>query len=69
MTIIKHEDMRAIDYCNRGARKFCERHGINWWSFLQHGVDAATVEHVDDEMLQQVIAQAKAREAREKGLK
>ena len=64
MTTIRHEDMRVIKFCNRGAREFCARHGINWQVFIQHGVDVSEVAHIDDEMLRQVIEQAKLREAR-----
>lgn len=64
--IIKHVDMTSLDYCNRGAREFCLRHGINWQVFIQTGIDSSEVEHIDDAMLQAVIANAKCRENREK---
>lgn len=64
MTIIRHEDMRTIKFCNRGAREFCARHGINWELFIKHGIDESEVVGIDDEMLRQVIEQAKLREAR-----
>lgn len=62
MTIIRHEDLRVIEFCNKGARQFCVRHGIDWSAFMRDGVDAKTVSHVDDEMLKQVIRAAEKRE-------
>lgn len=52
---ITHADMLAFGMCNRGARPFCLRHGINWMSFIQHGIDESEVAHIDDAMLHELI--------------
>ena len=62
MTRITHADMMACKFCNRGARQFCERHGFNWQSFIEQGVEIGDVAHIDDAMLKQVIARAQQRE-------
>lgn len=54
--------MVALKFCNRGGREFCVRHGINWQSFIEQGVDVSEVEHIDDAMLSEVIERARRRE-------
>ena len=52
---VLHQDMRAINFCNRGAREFCERHGFDWQTFVEQGVELDEVERIDDEMLKQTV--------------
>lgn len=59
--IITHADLSSIQFCNRGARVFFERHGLDWSSFIQHGIDDSELVGIDDEMLRQVIDNAKQR--------
>lgn len=58
---VLHEDMRALRYCNRGARQFAERYGFDWADFLQNGVDAKLLESIDDDMVRAVLEQARRR--------
>lgn len=58
---IVHADLAALRYCNRGSRLFFERHGLNWASFLQQGVDIAVIEQIDDEMARAAVREAKRR--------
>lgn len=62
MTIIRHKDLAAIKFCNRGARQFFERHGLDWSDFMKNGIESETVEHIDDAMVRRVIERAKQRE-------
>ena len=62
MTTVRHCDLASIKFCNRGARQFFERHGLDWSDFLKNGIDAAAVEHIDDAMLQKVVDNARQRE-------
>lgn len=55
---VTHADMMACNYCNRGARAFCLRHGINWQLFIKQGIPISEVEHIDDAMLKRVIEYA-----------
>jgi len=59
--IIRHEDLRAIGYCNPGARLWFNRKGLDWGEFLQHGVELEDLTGIDDAMLGHVVTQAKKR--------
>lgn len=48
-------------YCNPGNRAMCARLGVEWSEFRNHGVLISEIEHVDDAMLQAVIAKARQR--------
>lgn len=62
MVIVKHQDMRNLQYCNRGARLFCSQHGINWELFLQQGIDSDILLAIgDDDMINRLVAEAKRR--------
>jgi hypothetical protein len=67
MTIVRHEDVRALKYCNRGARQFFERHGLDWSAFLRDGVDEGVLAALGDHMANEAIEQAKKREAQSNG--
>lgn len=54
----------SMKMCNRGAREFFARHGLNWQSFIEHGIDDSELSHIDDAMMQQVIERARERTAR-----
>lgn len=60
--IVKHCDLAALRFCNRGARLFCERHGIDWTDFRLNGIDSSKLEHFDDEMIRKILDRAKQRE-------
>jgi hypothetical protein len=49
-------------YCNAGNRAMCARLGIDWSDFRDNGVPLSLIEHIDDAMLQAVIAKAKERQ-------
>lgn len=50
-------------FCSKGAREFCERYGIDWLEFVQNGIESSEIEHIDDEMLKQLIERARQRES------
>ena len=64
MTIIRIEHARSVfgsnskGYCNRGMRAFAAKHNLDWESFVYNGVDTKLLSHIDDEMLNAVIAEA-----------
>lgn len=60
--IVTHADMLACRFCNRGSRAFCLRHGLNWQTFVQQGIDDSELSHIDDAMLNEVIAYARKRQ-------
>lgn len=63
--IVKMDDVRAAHQCSRGARTFCERHGIDWSTFLKEGIAASVLETIGDAMGLQALEQAKKRIERE----
>jgi len=56
--IITHQHLREIGYCNRGARSFCQTHGYDWQTFLEHGVPLERLLQIDDDMVRRVIEHA-----------
>jgi hypothetical protein len=51
--------MRELGYCNRGARAFFARHGLDWPAFLARGIEAAELERTGDAMALKVVQRAK----------
>ena len=54
--MVKHA--RALGYCNKGVRAFCKRHGIDFYRFRHEGIPANELSHINDSMLEKVIAEA-----------
>lgn len=36
--IIEHKHLRTLRYCNKGAREFFQRHGLDWSLFISSGL-------------------------------
>jgi len=53
--IVRHRHVRAMGYCNAGARDFCRRHGFDWPDFLARGVPAERLAAIDDDMVRALI--------------
>jgi len=48
--IVHMRHVRAMKGCSRGARAFCERHGIDWSAFLKEGIPASRLRVTGDAM-------------------
>ncbi len=59
--IVTHADMRALGYCNRGARQWFARHGLDWSRFIAEGLPAKDVLATGDAMAQAVVEAAQRR--------
>lgn len=59
--LVKHEHMRGMQprYCNKGARKFCRRHGIDWTTFMTEGIPEDVLIATGDAMAIAVVEQAR----------
>lgn len=57
--IVTMKDVRAAKGCSKGARMFCETHGINWSLFLKEGVRASVLEATGDAMALNLVKVAK----------
>lgn len=62
-------DCEECGFCNHGLRMMAKNNGIDWWDFLQNGIDVEILESWNDENANRAIAAAKARIEREKGIK
>jgi hypothetical protein len=63
--IVTVQDLRAARLCFQGSRPWLARHGLSWQEFLANGIQAETLEATGDALARRVIAQARARLARE----
>lgn len=61
MVVVIHADMRALGYCNRGARQWFARHRLDWSDFLNQGIAAEQLLATGDAMAEEVVAIAKQR--------
>ena len=52
-------------FCRGRSRAFCERHGIDWRSFVRDGVEASRLEATNDGMALALVAWARECEARD----
>ncbi len=59
--IVTLADIRAIGYCNNGARLWFARHGLDWAAFVRQGVAEETLAATGDAMAAAAIAQARKR--------
>lgn len=60
---VTHADMRALEYCNRGARQWFARHGLDWAAFISAGLPAAQLLATGDAMAHAVVEVALRRAA------
>lgn len=59
MTItIQH--VRAVGYCAKGAREFCDKYGFDWSDFLHNGVSEERLLETGDAMAEAIVKAAKA---------
>jgi hypothetical protein len=59
--IVTHADMRALGYCNRGARAWFARHQFDWPRFLEEGLPAADLLATGDQLAHAVVEVASQR--------
>lgn len=52
-------DVRAAKMCSKGARKFCERHDLDWKKFLTEGFPPEVLEATGDAMALRVVEVAR----------
>lgn len=60
--IVTMRDIRAAKMCSRGARKFFERHGLDWSAFVKQGIPAEKLAATGDAMALQVVEVARGRQ-------
>lgn len=53
--IIRMPDVRAAFMCSRGARRFFERHDLDWSDFLKNGIAASRLLATNDHMALRLV--------------
>ncbi len=48
--IVNHSDLRALRYCNNGAREFFKRHNLDWATFVKDGLHESQFVDTGDAM-------------------
>ena len=59
--IVILDDLTCLKYCRSGSRTFFDRHGLDWWDFVQNGIDADKLLAIDDAMAHMVVESARSR--------
>lgn len=62
MVMVRHHHMKAagINFCNKGARAFFDRHGLDWNEFMARGIPEEKLVAIGDAMAMRVVEQARA---------
>lgn len=60
--IITHQDMRLMKYCNKGAREFFSRHGLDWSLFMAEGLPEEVILATGDDMAIQLVEFVRGRQ-------
>jgi hypothetical protein len=58
-TTVLHRHIRELGYCNRGARAWFARHGLDWPAFLASGISAERLAQTGDAMATKAIERAR----------
>lgn len=61
--VITITDVRRAGHCVSGARRWFERHGLDFRHFLKHGIPAADMLATGDAQGRQVVERTVARRA------
>jgi hypothetical protein len=56
------KDVRSLKMCIPGARRFFERHNLDWKDFLKHGIPAQKFIDTGDAMALKVVEVARGRQ-------
>lgn len=59
--IVTHADMRAMGYCNRGARRWIAARGLDWSRFVREGLPIEVIEASEDAMALRVAEAVRGR--------
>lgn len=59
--IVIYADLRACNFCSRGARDWFKRHNLNYLDFVQNGLHESVLAATGDALAIRVIEQARKR--------
>lgn len=60
MIKLYHRHLKQLQFCNRGARAWFERHNLSWRDFLQSGIDLDIIKNIGDEFAQRAVTHVHA---------
>lgn len=58
---ITHLDAKSLGYCNRGLRRWFDRHGLDFNRFRVHGLDERVFLDTGDPMAERLVMHARER--------
>ncbi len=61
--IVRPDDSHGLGYCNRGARRWAERYGLDWARFVRDGLPIEMLEATGDAMALRLCAHVRAARA------
>jgi hypothetical protein len=64
---VRLRDARALGYCARGCRTWCERHGFEWSEFRGPGLPLEAVAATGDAMAVRLVQQVRSIEEPQHG--
>lgn len=69
MILVQHRHLKTseVNFCNKGARAFFQRHGLDWQAFLGEGIPEEQLIATNDAMAMKVVEQARREWAAAKG--
>lgn len=59
--IVRHSDLRALGYCNNGARDFFKKHNLDWTEFVKNGLPEEQFIETGDAMAIRLVEFTKER--------
>ncbi len=59
--IVRHLDAKSLGYCNRGLRRWFDRHGLDFADFRRNGLDEQAFLATGDPMAARLVAYARER--------
>ncbi len=57
--VVRMEHLRRLGYCSRGVRAFCDRHNLDFMSFLTDGIGEDELAATGDGMALAAIEEAR----------
>lgn len=59
--LVRADDLHALAYCSRGARRWFDFHGLDWREFVLSGLPVEAIEATGDAMALRLAAHVRQR--------
>jgi len=57
--MVRMEHLRRLKFCSRGAREFCQQHGLDWSRLVREGLPVEEVAATGDAMALMLVEVAR----------